>query len=253
MIAKEENGTPQGATVDAAEIARFNALAATWWDAEGPMRPLHEIGPVRLSFIRREVVRHFGLKDEGPGLYKGLSMLDVGCAAGLVCEPLARLGAAVTGIDAAEKNIGAAKAHAEASGLAIDYRATTAEALAREERRFDVVIALEIVEHVADVPLFIDALSRLMAPGGLLIMSTINRTAKSYLMAIVGAEYVLRWLPKGTHDWRKFVTPQELQARIGETGLEVETIEGMRLDLFSRNWILSSDTGVNYLLCAARA
>jgi 2-polyprenyl-6-hydroxyphenyl methylase/3-demethylubiquinone-9 3-methyltransferase len=243
--------TADRTTVDEEEIARFNTLAATWWDDTGPMRPLHEIGPARLSFIRDRVLEHFG-RNGGPRPFDGLAVLDVGCAAGLVSEPLARLGADVTGIDAAVANIGAAKAHAEQSGLAITYHAMTAEALALEGARFDVVTALEIVEHVADVPLFMASLSALVKPGGLLIMSTLNRTAKSFALAVVGAEYVLRWLPRGTHDWRKFITPAELARHMETAGLLPGETAGMRLDLLTRRWALSHDTAVNYLMAAGK-
>jgi 2-polyprenyl-6-hydroxyphenyl methylase/3-demethylubiquinone-9 3-methyltransferase len=243
--------TADRSTVDEAEIARFNALAATWWDDSGPMRPLHEIGPARLTFIRDRVLEHFG-RDGGPRPFEGLAMLDVGCAAGLVSEPLARLGADVTGIDAAHANIGAAMAHAEQSGLGITYHAMTAEALALEGQTFDVVTALEIVEHVADVPLFMASLSRLVKPGGLLIMSTLNRTAKSFALAVVGAEYVLRWLPRGTHDWRKFITPDELTRHMEEAGFVPGETSGLRLDLLTRRWVLSHDRAVNYLMAAGK-
>lgn len=244
--------TADRTTVDETEIARFNALAATWWDDTGPMRPLHEIGPARLAFIRDRVLEHFG-RPAGPHPFEGLAMLDVGCAAGLVTEPLARLGAAVTGIDAAVANIGAARAHAEQSGLAITYHAMTAEGLALEGRTFDVVTALEIVEHVADVPLFMASLARLVRPGGLLIMSTLNRTAKSFALAVVGAEYVLRWLPRGTHDWRKFITPAELARHMEEAGFTPGAATGLRLDLMTRRWVLSGDVAVNYLMAASKS
>lgn len=244
--------TADRTTVDEAEIARFNALAATWWDDTGPMRPLHEIGPARLAFIRDRVLEHFS-RPAGPHPFEGLAMLDVGCAAGLVTEPLARLGAAVTGIDAAVANIGAARAHAEQSGLAITYHAMTAEGLALEGRTFDVVTALEIVEHVADVPLFMASLARLVRPGGLLIMSTLNRTAKSFALAVVGAEYVLRWLPRGTHDWRKFITPAELARHMEEAGFTPGAATGLRLDLMTRRWVLSGDVAVNYLMAASKS
>jgi len=239
-------------TVDEAEIARFNALAARWWDDTGPMRPLHQIGPARLAFIRDQVTAHFGISGDVPQPYAGLKMLDVGCAAGLVSEPLARLGAEVTGIDAALANIGAAKAHAAQSGLAITYHNMTAEGLALEGETFDVVIALEIVEHVADVPLFMASLRQLLKPGGLLVMSTLNRTSKSFALAILGAEYVLRWLPRGTHDWSKFITPEELARHMEEAGLEPGERTGLRLDILTRRWVLSPDMGVNYLMAAGK-
>ena len=246
------HGPAEGETVDPAEIARFDALAERWWDDTGPMRPLHAIGPARLAYIREQVGRHYRLKAHDPKPYAGLAMLDVGCAGGLVSEPLARLGAEVTGIDAAPNNIGAAKVHAAEMGLEIDYRHVTAERLVAEGRHYDVVVALEIVEHVADVPAFIAALVALLKPGGLLIMSTINRTAKSYALAIVGAEYVLRWLPRGTHDWKKFITPDELRGHMEAAGLRFVNERGMRLDLLSGRWVLAPDMAVNYLMTAAR-
>lgn len=239
-------------TVDEAEIARFDALADTWWDPDGPMRPLHLIGPVRLAFIRNMILRHFGADGGAPEPFAGLRILDVGCGAGLLDEPLARLGAQVTAIDAAAKNIAAARRHADGMGLKIDYRNATAEDLAAGKERFDVVMAMEVVEHVADLDAFLGALARLTKPGGLVLLSTINRTLKSFAMAIVGAEYVLRWLPRGTHDWQKFLKPEELQAALEEAGFVLVDREGMRYDPLGDRWSLDPDMSVNYLMAARK-
>jgi 2-polyprenyl-6-hydroxyphenyl methylase/3-demethylubiquinone-9 3-methyltransferase len=192
-------------TVDEAEVERFSRIAEEWWDPRGKFAPLHRLNPVRLAFIRDRAAAHWR-RDALAGLpLEGLSLLDIGCGGGLLCEPMTRLGAEVTGIDAAERNIATARLHAEGQGLAVDYRKTTAEALAAEGRQYDIVLALEIVEHVADIDLFLKTCGQLAKPGGLVFLSTLNRTAKAWALAIAGAEYVLRWLPRGTHDWRKFL------------------------------------------------
>ena len=198
-------------TIDEAEVARFSALAEEWWDPRGKMAVLHKFNPVRLAYIRDAACKRFERNPKQLDCLKGLRILDIGCGGGILCEPLARLGANVLGADPAEKNIAAAKLHAEQGGLAIDYRATTAEALADAGERFDIVLAMEVVEHVADVKLFVARCAEMVQPGGLMIAATINRTLKSFALAIVGAEYVLRWLPRGTHQWDKFVTPDELE------------------------------------------
>ena len=237
----------QDASVDPAEIDRFSALAETWWDADGPMRPLHRLNPVRLAYIRDKLCRQF---DRDPASLKpldGLAIVDVGCGGGLLSEPLARLGADVVGIDAATENIGVAQAHAEEAGLAMDYRCTTAEALAAEGARFDAVVSMEVVEHVADLGAFLTALGQLAKPDGAALLSTLNRTPKAWALAVVGAEYVLRWLPRGTHDWRKFVKPAELVRKSRAAGITLEDVTGLSLDMRSRDWRLSSDRDVNYL------
>src|SRR5882672_7164591 len=203
-----------GSTIDEAEVARFSALAEEWWDPRGKMAVLLKFNPVRLAYIRDAACRRFERNPKQLDCLKSLRILDIGCGGGILCEPLARLGANVLGADPAEKNIAAAKLHAEQSRLAIDYRATTAEALADAGERFDIVLAMEVVEHVTDVKLFVRRCAEMVQPGGLMIAATINRTMKSFALAIVGAEYVLRWLPRGTHRWDKFVTPQELEAAI---------------------------------------
>src|SRR6185295_14590029 len=198
-------------SVDDAEVARFSALAAEWWDPRGKMGVLHKFNPVRLGFIKEAACRRFERDGKRLDCLTGLRILDIGCGGGLLCEPLARLGAAVVGADPAAANIAAARLHAADAGLPIDYRETTAEALADAGERFDIVLAMEVVEHVADMKLFVARCAEMVKPGGLMIAATINRTLKSFALAIVGAEYVLRWLPRGTHQWDKFVTPDELE------------------------------------------
>lgn len=239
-------------TVDPAEIERFQAMAGTWWDPDGPMKPLHQLMPARLRFLRQAILEHTGRTGDGARPLEGLCVLDIGCGGGLVSEPLTRLGASVTGVDAAEKNIAAARAHAEAGGLQIDYRHGTAEDLAETGAQFDVVLALEIVEHVADLGQFVDALSRLVSPGGLVVFSTLNRTPKAWALAIAGAEYVMRWLPRGTHTYAKFVKPSELAARCRGAGLRVTGLTGLVFSPLA-GWSLSrSDLDVNYFATAVR-
>ena len=240
-------------TADPAEIARFDRLAERWWDPNGPMRPLHAINPVRLAFLRDEACRHFGRDPAGAFVLDGLSALDVGCGAGLLSEPLARMGAAVTGLDPAPANVATAIRHAEAAGLSIDYRAEPVESVAAAGERYDLVTAMEVVEHVRDVDAFLVACAQAVAPGGLLLLSTINRTLRSFALAIVGAEYVLRWLPRGTHDWDRFVTPDELRGSVEMAGLTDFRVRGMVYSPLDRDWRLSRDTAVNYLACAGKA
>ena len=214
-------------TIDDEEVARFSRLSGQWWDARGPMAPLHKFNPVRLAFIRDRVAAHFGRDATQLDSLAGLRMLDIGCGAGILSEPLARLGATLVGIDPSESNIAVARHHAVQSELAIDYRATTAEALAAAGERFDVVLAMEVVEHVADAGLFIELAAELVKPGGLLFVATLNRTLKSFALAIVGAEYILRWLPRGTHQWDKFITPNELEIAIEQGGMRITGESGM--------------------------
>jgi 2-polyprenyl-6-hydroxyphenyl methylase/3-demethylubiquinone-9 3-methyltransferase len=240
-------------TVDAAEIGNFEAMAAEWWDPNGRLRPLHDLNPVRLDYLKREVCARFGRDAKDSRALEGLAILDIGCGGGLLTEPLARMGATMVGADAGAANIAAARAHAEAQGLAVDYRATTAEALAAAGERFDVVVAMEIVEHVADLPLFLREVAKMVKPGGLLFLATMNRTLKSFALAIVGAEYILRWLPIGTHDWKKFLTPKELERAVEATGLAVLDACGMVFDPFRGRWSLAAgDLDVNYLMVAER-
>lgn len=239
-------------TLDEREVARFRALAAKWWDPEGEFAPLHAIGPERMRFLREQLVSHFARDGNAARPLEGLRIADIGCGGGLVSEPLARLGASVTGIDPAEENAAAARAHAADSGLEIDYRAARVEDLAAEGAQYDAVIALEVVEHVPDVPAFIGVCAQILRPGGMMLLSTINRTARAFALAIVGAEYVLRWLPRGTHQWERFVTPDELAAALRASGLRVVDTRGLTFNPLTREWRLSDDTGVNYFMSAAK-
>jgi 2-polyprenyl-6-hydroxyphenyl methylase / 3-demethylubiquinone-9 3-methyltransferase len=243
----------RASTVDEAEVTRFSALAAQWWDPRGKMAVLHKFNPVRLGFIKEAACRQFGRDGKRLDCLSGLRILDIGCGGGILSEPLARLGAAVVGADPSQANIAAAQLHAADAGVSVDYRATTAEALADEGERFDLVLAMEVVEHVADLDLFIRRCTEMVRPGGLMITATLNRTLKSFALAIVGAEYVLRWLPRGTHQWEKFVTPDELAAALERHGLAVVDETGVIYDLLADRWRLSSDMDVNYMVVAERA
>jgi len=240
-------------TVDAAEIAKFEAMAAEWWDPNGKFKPLHMLNPCRLDYITSQIAAEFGrdLKTDKP--FAGLRILDIGCGGGLLAEPMARLGADVVGADAAERNIPVARVHAEQSGLTIDYRHTTAESMAAAGERFDAVLNMEVVEHVADPQGYLTACQELLKPGGLMICSTINRNPKSYLMAIVGAEHVMRWLPKGTHEWSKFITPDELYDLIRKAGLTPVDRKGFLFNPVGWNWRLSDrDLSVNYVTASTK-
>ena len=240
-------------TVDATEIAKFEAMAAEWWDVNGKFRPLHMMNPVRLDYICAQVAAEYGRDLRGPAPFQGLRLLDIGCGGGLLSEPMARLGAEVVGADAAERNIPVARLHAEQSGLPIDYRHTTAEALAAGGEAFDVILAMEIVEHVADPQGFVTTCRDLLRPGGLMVMSTINRNAKSFMAAIVGAEWIMRWLPKGTHDWQKFITPDELFGLIRTAGLDPLDRKGFVFNPVSWRWSVSDrDLSVNYVTASVR-
>ncbi|WP_029010668.1 bifunctional 2-polyprenyl-6-hydroxyphenol methylase/3-demethylubiquinol 3-O-methyltransferase UbiG [Azospirillum halopraeferens] len=241
-------------TVDPDEIARFSAIAAEWWDPSGKFRPLHKLNPLRLTYIRDTVCRRLGREPHAAGALHGLTLVDIGCGGGLLSEPLARMGAEVLGVDASERNVGTAAAHAAESGTAVTYRAATAETLAAEGRRFDVVVAMEVVEHVADVPLFLKSCTDLLAPGGVLFLSTLNRTPKSFALAIVGAEYILRWLPRGTHDWRKFLRPSELAAGLRPHGVVMKDLTGVTYNPLTDEFRLNPrDLDVNYMGWAERA
>ncbi len=239
-------------SIDAEEVARFEAMAESWWDTAGPFKPLHRFNPARLRFVRDRAVAHWGRDPATLKPLDGLAVVDIGCGGGLISEPLARMGAAVTGIDPSPKNIGTARVHAAQSGLDIDYRAMTAEDLAASGARFDLVMNLEVVEHVADVDGFLAASGTLLKPGGLMICATLNRTLKSLAMAKIGAEYVLRWLPRGTHDWKKFLTPAELSRSIRRAGLSVTALQGVSYKPLKDEWILTGDTGVNYMVVAVK-
>lgn len=240
-------------TINDDEVAKFSAMAEQWWDPKGKFRPLHKFNPVRLAYIRDKVVEHFGRDASKRHPLEGLKVLDIGCGGGLLCEPMARLGATVVGADAAERNIGIAKLHAAQSGLAIDYRATTAETLAGGEERFDIVLNMEVVEHVDNVPLYMKSCADLVAPGGLLFTATINRTARALAFAIVGAEYVLGWLPKGTHSYAKFLTPDEVTALIERNHMQVIDRTGVVFHPLADEWRQSRDMGINYMVLAAKA
>jgi 2-polyprenyl-6-hydroxyphenyl methylase/3-demethylubiquinone-9 3-methyltransferase len=238
--------------LDREEIAKFAKQAGAWWDYDGPYKPLHRINPVRLTYIRDALCRRFGREPKAAASLKGLSVLDIGCGGGIVAEPLARLGAEMTGIDPAPENIEAAKAHAAGMRLSITYRATTAEELAASGAVFDAVLLLEVVEHVPDVPAFLKSVAPLVKPGGILVLSTLNRTLKAYALAIVGAELILRWLPAGTHQWDRFVTPDELRLALRRAGLKPIDTTGMVYDPLADEWSLARDTDVNYLATAIR-
>jgi 2-polyprenyl-6-hydroxyphenyl methylase / 3-demethylubiquinone-9 3-methyltransferase len=239
-------------SVDRSEVERFSALAETWWDPRGSMAPLHRLNPARLGFLRDTLSAHFRRDAKSLRSLDGLRILDIGCGGGLIAEPLARLGATVTGIDAAEANIAVARAHARGADLEIDYRQASAEELAATGERFDAVLALEVVEHVADVDAFLQAAATLMRPGGAFIGSTLNRTPKSLLFGIVGAEYVLGWLPRGTHRWDRFLKPSEFAAGLRRQGLQTREIRGLVYDLLAGEWRLGRDLGINYLVFATR-
>lgn len=243
----------QSVNVNEEETRKFNALADQWWDPNGSFRPLHLLNPCRLDFINRQIEIEFDrpLGERQP--FSGLSILDVGCGGGLLCEPLSRLGASVTGIDLAERNIPVAEMHAKHSGLSIDYRCAGAEDLAKEGNTFDIVLGMEVIEHVPDPQAFISVCASLMKPGGLLVTSTINRNPKSFLFAIIGAEYILQWLPKGTHDWKKFIKPEENMALQKKAGLEPVDCKGFVFNPFLGEWKLSGrDTSINYATAATK-
>lgn len=246
------SASPGQGTIDPDEIDRFARLAGRWWDPDGEFRPLHKLAPARLSFLRTHLVQHFGRSVKSIRPLTGLAILDIGCGGGLISEPLARMGAKVTAIDPGKENIAAAIQHARPQGLEINYRACRAEDLVEEHARFDAVVCLEVVEHVPDQQAFISTCAELVRPGGLFILSTINRTLKAYALAIVGAEYILRWLPVGTHQWERFVTPQELARYCEAAGLQRPIFDGLVYSPLSDRWSLGSDTDVNYIAASAR-
>ncbi|WP_424932870.1 bifunctional 2-polyprenyl-6-hydroxyphenol methylase/3-demethylubiquinol 3-O-methyltransferase UbiG [Amaricoccus macauensis] len=240
-------------SIDTQEVAKFEAMASEWWDPNGKFRPLHMLNPCRLGYITDQISAEFSRDLKARTPFEGLRLLDIGCGGGLLAEPMARRGAEVVGADAAERNIPVAQIHAEQSGLDIDYRHTTAEALADAGEQFDVVLNMEVVEHVADPQSYLDTCAALLKPGGLMICSTLNRNPKSYVMAIIGAEHVMRWLPKGTHDWRKFITPDELFEMLGKGGLDPVDRKGMVFNPISWSWSLSDrDLSVNYVTASVK-
>lgn len=240
-------------TVDPAEVAKFQAMAAEWWDPNGKFKPLHMLNPCRLDYITRQIAAEFNRDLTSDRPFEGLTILDIGCGGGLLSEPMARLGASVVGADAAERNIPVAQVHAEQSGLTIDYRHTTAEAIAEAGERFDIVLNMEVVEHVADPQEFLTVCQTLLKPGGLMICSTLNRNAKSFAMGIIGAEWVMRWLPKGTHEWRKFITPDELFSMLNTAGLEPVDRKGFVFNPLGWSWSISDrDLSVNYVTASLK-
>ncbi|MBK8198542.1 MAG: bifunctional 2-polyprenyl-6-hydroxyphenol methylase/3-demethylubiquinol 3-O-methyltransferase UbiG [Acidobacteria bacterium] len=246
-------GPPVTPSIDPAEVAKFSAMAADWWNPHGKFKPLHRFNPVRLKFIRETAERHFGLTAGQRTPLAGLRLLDIGCGGGLVCEPMTRLGASVTGVDASEANIKTALTHASEQGLGIDYRAGTAEGLlAAGEAPFDIVLNLEVVEHVADPAQFLADTARLVKPGGLMIVATLNKTAKALATAVIGAEYILGWLPRGTHDWSKFLDPEDVRRPLAGAGMDIVDTIGVVFQPLSGQWKLAGDTSVNYMVVARR-
>jgi 2-polyprenyl-6-hydroxyphenyl methylase / 3-demethylubiquinone-9 3-methyltransferase len=242
--------TAEGPSIDPADVARFSAQAAEWWDPKGPFAPLHRFNPARLAFLRDQFGTRFGRS--GRGAFQGLSLIDVGCGGGLISEPMRRLGFEVTGVDASAENVGTARAHADQMGLEIAYRPATAEQMAEEGRRFDVVLALEIVEHVVDPEAFLKTCASMVAPGGMMVVATLNRTLKSLALGKVMAEYVLRWVPAGTHDWRQFLKPEEIQGMLDGTGLTITGPFGVAYDPLNDRWSMGDDADVNFFMVGVR-
>ena len=250
---EKQTAKPLEASVDPDEIAKFSALDDEWWDPAGSFKPLHKLNPARLEFLRDQICAHFGRDPKSTRPLAGLRLADIGCGGGLLTEPMARLGADVTGLDASERNIMVARNHAERMGLDIDYRFSTVEATAAAGETFDIILNMEVVEHVADVEGFLRASCALVAPDGLMFVATLNRTLKSFAFAIVGAEYILRWLPRGTHDWRNFLRPSEMASALRDGGLSVETMAGLRYDPLKDGWSVDpNDISVNYMALAKR-
>jgi 2-polyprenyl-6-hydroxyphenyl methylase/3-demethylubiquinone-9 3-methyltransferase len=242
---------PAVSTVDSTELAKFDAMAEAWWDPLGDFKPLHILNPTRIAFIREVAQRHFG-RAPGDTPLDGLGLCEIGCGGGLLTEPMRRLGAEVTGVDPSARNIGIARSHAETGGLKITYLQCAAEDMVERGASFDIVLAMEVVEHVANVDVFIASCAQLVKPGGLMFLATLNRTAKAFALAIVGAEYVMRWLPRGTHDWRKFVKPSELAHPLRRAGFAIERLTGVTYNPLADRWSLSRDLDVNYMLAAKR-
>ena len=251
MIGQQEKAETIG--IDPLEVERFSKLANEWWNPNGKFKPLHRFNPVRLEYIRDTLLRHYKRDIEAGKPLEGLTILDIGCGGGLLCEPLARLGATVTGIDPSRANIDIAKTHAAEGALDISYRITTAEALVKQAESFDMVLAMEVIEHVPNQEAFLHACAKLTKPGGLLLVATINRTLKALTLAIVGAEYILRWLPRGTHHYDKFVTPEEISKPLSDAGLELQELQGVTFSPLFMRWQLGNDLGVNYMALAKRS
>ncbi len=228
-------------SIDQQEIEKFSSMAEEWWDENGKFKPLHKFNPTRIKYIKDKIIQKFTS-------FSSITLLDIGCGGGLLCEPMTRLGAKVTGIDASEKNIKIASLHAQEQELDINYICTSAEELAEKENKFDVVLSMEVIEHVADVESFLKACHKLLKPGGLLFIATINRTVKSLLLAKIGAEYILKWLPRGTHDWKKFLRPSEIWQYLSKENLQILEIKGMSYNLINSQWSLSDDISVNYIM-----
>jgi 2-polyprenyl-6-hydroxyphenyl methylase / 3-demethylubiquinone-9 3-methyltransferase len=251
--AGEFNDKAQGSSIDPADVARFSAQAAEWWDARGPFAPLHRFNPARLTFVRDRAAERFGRDPRAREAFAGLTLLDIGCGGGLIAEPMRRMGFEVTAVDASSENIGTARAHAEQQGLDIAYRAATVEQMEAEGAGpFDVVLTMEVIEHVADPEAFIRACSRLVKPGGMMIVATLNRTLKALALGKVAAEYVLRWVPAGTHDWRQFIKPDELRLMLSQEPVAVTGPYGVSYDLLADRWREGEDADINYMMIATR-
>jgi 2-polyprenyl-6-hydroxyphenyl methylase / 3-demethylubiquinone-9 3-methyltransferase len=249
----EFNDQAAGPSIDPADVARFSAQAAEWWDARGPFAPLHRFNPARLAFVRDRAAERFGRDPRTRAAFEGLSLLDVGCGGGLIAEPMRRLGFEVTAVDASAENIGTARAHAAQQGLDIAYRAATVEQMEAEGAGpFDVVLTMEVIEHVADPEAFIRSCSRLVKPGGMMVVATLNRTLKSLALGKVAAEYVLRWVPAGTHDWRQFLKPDEIRLMLSQEPVAVSGPYGLVYDPFTDRWSESDDAAINYMMIATR-
>ena len=251
---KVDTSAPKSAlnTVDPAEVARFSAMAAEWWDPTGKFRPLHKFNPVRLAYIKENVARHYGRDGRALHPFKDLRVLDIGCGGGLLSEPMCRLGADMVSADASEQNIATASVHAAEQGLKIDYRATTAEALMAAGEKFDVILNMEVIEHVADRDSFLKCCAEMLKPGGIMFIATLNRTLKAMGLAVIGAEYILRWLPRGTHDWSKFITPDEMRKSIADCELTLEELVGVGYNPLADRWSLGKDTDVNYMMLVSK-
>ena len=239
-------------TIDQAEVDRFTAMAAEWWNPAGKFKPLHKFNPVRIRYIRDKAAAHFGRDANSHKPLEGLRVLDIGCGGGLLSEPMARMGATVIGADASERNIGIASTHAAQTGVTVDYRAVTAEQLAAEGEKFDIILNMEVVEHVSDVDFFITTCASMVKPGGMMLVATINRTMKAMALAIIGAEHVLRWLPKGTHQYEKLVRPEELEKPLTASGMQIDERTGVFFNPLMNQWNLSKDMDVNYMMLATR-